>query len=313
MPGPNSFTFHLVDELSLAAHSGKPISVPELHKKLIGRLAEFQPRAVWNEDNSRRLSRNGNPTFTTDVRRTPVYVSLTAHRPIRTIMLAPLQQDADDQSTVSIPDDQPKSASQDRPNVLLVVRVDEDEVSAREEIKNWILSAPPGVIEFKGFYKSYSTLISVEMALEVWDLLPSCPAVTFVGFTDNTEPITLPDDNPTLAKHHQSQASRPEFLSITALRNRLRHDTAISPLNDPQSDQKSFARLVSYANTISRKELLEWKRLHFDHKIETSLSTSLFTQFCQPLVHDKSISPDLKKCLLEHEVRFQSRVRATLT
>lgn len=90
MPGPVSYTFTLIDELSAAASLQHPISVPEMREKLTRQLEIFQPRALWNRDETRQLLQRGSPIFTMDPRRTRVYVSLTAGGHIKTIMLAPM-------------------------------------------------------------------------------------------------------------------------------------------------------------------------------------------------------------------------------
>ncbi|ETS81324.1 hypothetical protein PFICI_06326 [Pestalotiopsis fici W106-1] len=306
MPGPDSFTFALVDELSLAAHSNQPISVPELHKRLIGRLELFQQRARWNRDESRRRSPNGQLAFTVNERRTPVYVSLSVHRPVRTIMLTPIRRESIVQMEVTNPNAQSKLASQDPPTVLLVVRVSEDEISAREEVKTWLLNSPPGVLEFKGFYQSYSTLILVEIALEVWDLLPSCPATTFAGFTKKLFANMSSNAGPSLTQGSQTLESKPELISATKLRHQLRLDTHPELPIDAQSEQEGFFTLLEYLNQIRPKEIMGWKSLHIKHPIETNLPTALFVQFCKRLINDKSVDRHVKWCLLKHELIFRA-------
>lgn len=183
MPGPDSFTFALVDELSDAASKEFPVSIPELHKKLICRLENFQKRAQWNSDGSRRII-NGAPVFTTNGRRTPVHITLSVNEPLRTIMLAPISQSQRTNGRPLIPNDVLKSSSKkhESPGVLLIVRVLEDEHHVKDKVRNWLINSPAGVVEFKGFYQSYSTLIVVKVAFEVWDLLPQCDAVSFAGF-----------------------------------------------------------------------------------------------------------------------------------
>ncbi|KAF3018198.1 hypothetical protein E8E14_012038 [Neopestalotiopsis sp. 37M] len=248
MPGPDSFTFALVDELSGVASSGRAMS----------------------RSSPSQLTFNG-----------------SFH-----------------------PENQSEYATQDSPAVLLMVTVAEGEPSVRDDVRKWLLSSPPGVVEFKGFYRSFSTLMLVEMALEIWDLMPPDPAVTFAGFVNYAEPTTVPENEPTLLhnylRNYRPQASDSEFLSLTTLRDQLQKDVDTIPSDDSYTDpdQESFAQLVSYANTISHQQLSEWKRDHFHRNPETSLPTSLFIQFCKPLVKAEFISSEMKKCLLVHQAFF---------
>jgi hypothetical protein len=201
MPGPNSFTSALVDELSITASSKFPVSIPELHKNLIRRLSEgFQTKSQWNNDDTRRI-RNGIPVFTKNSRRTPVYITLSVNVPPRTIMLAPMPQIQETNLESRKPNYTSNSSDQKSPSVLLIVRVLEDEDHVKDKVQKWLESAPSGVIEFKGFYKSYSTLIIVKVALEIWDLLPPCYAVSFAGFAVadlDTNPRATPTNIPSI-------------------------------------------------------------------------------------------------------------------
>ncbi|KAI0134586.1 hypothetical protein BJ170DRAFT_206258 [Xylariales sp. AK1849] len=184
IPGPDSFTTALIDELSNAAKSPFPVSVPELHKEIVRRLEPFRERAVWNKDNTRRRSPNGDPTFTKDIRRTPVHLLLSVNRPTRTIFLETTRHKASTSQNGSHNNASWRDKTEDSPSVLLVVRVLEDEKAVSEQVARWVKDAPAVVVDFKGFYRSFSTLILVQVPFAVWDMLPPCAAVSFAGFLD---------------------------------------------------------------------------------------------------------------------------------
>jgi len=87
--GPHSFTNALIRELE-EAFAGPPISVAELHGRVIGSLKNWKPSLLRNEDGSVWVDQNGKPKYECHKRRTPVHCFLTNEAPYRSIMLAPL-------------------------------------------------------------------------------------------------------------------------------------------------------------------------------------------------------------------------------
>ncbi len=87
--GPHSFTNALILELE-EAFSGAPISVAELHGRIIGSLKNWKPGLLRDSDGNVWTDPNGIPRYECYKRRTPVHCFLTNETPYRTIMLAPL-------------------------------------------------------------------------------------------------------------------------------------------------------------------------------------------------------------------------------
>lgn len=79
---------------------------------------------------------------------------------------------------------------------MIAVRLTED-VNAVEEVKQWLLAAPRGAVEFEGIMPSYSSILLVATPVVIWDMLPPCSAVSFLGFIrgpGGAEPTTQPPD-----------------------------------------------------------------------------------------------------------------------
>jgi hypothetical protein len=88
--GPHSFTNALIRELE-EAFTGPPISVAELHGKVIGSLKNWKPSLLRDGDGNIWTDENGQPRYECHKRRTPVHCFLTNEIPHRSIMLAPLR------------------------------------------------------------------------------------------------------------------------------------------------------------------------------------------------------------------------------
>jgi hypothetical protein len=88
--GPHSFTNALIRELE-EAFTGPPISVAELHGKVIGSLKNWKPSLLRDSDGNIWTDENGQPRYECHKRRTPVHCFLTNETPYRSIMLAPLR------------------------------------------------------------------------------------------------------------------------------------------------------------------------------------------------------------------------------
>ncbi|KAI2471289.1 hypothetical protein F4781DRAFT_387965 [Annulohypoxylon bovei var. microspora] len=192
--GPDSFTMALIDELCEALYSSAPLSVADLHRGIIDRLQNWKARGMFTKDGkTKKDKRTGKIALTKPVRTTPIHMSLSVNETPRTIFLAPkkkqvlhLQQDQNGKKS--------EAEHTKPPKVLLAVRLVENDYNT-EALKKWILAAPHSVVKFEKIYRSYSELLLVELPLQVWDLLPRNPAVTFVGFVRGEKPIGISNTN----------------------------------------------------------------------------------------------------------------------
>ncbi|KXX74304.1 hypothetical protein MMYC01_208567 [Madurella mycetomatis] len=203
-PGTDSFTHHLDEALALAKRSG-PIKAVDLHREIISRVFP-QERRRLRRGTSFIVDDNG-PVEEKSRRRCPLHYWLSG--PSKSITLAPLDSpsctaksyDAAEvtlveppSNTVPTPGDlemegiiQVQQAK--FPQVLVCFRVTREDFEPAAWVK-WLREAPPearDLIKIEGFWGSFSSLILVGMPVQVWDLLPDSPAVSFVGFitTDN--------------------------------------------------------------------------------------------------------------------------------
>ncbi|KAI1109533.1 hypothetical protein F5Y14DRAFT_431987 [Nemania sp. NC0429] len=187
IPGQDSFTKHLTDALATAPESGRTLTIAELHRQIIVRLQSFHEQAVFDANHEiRRCRVTGKVLHTKSVRVTPSHLFLAGNEKPRLIALRPLNTDEPQDDEALVED----SKSIGWPKVLLAVRL-LDQSDIQQELQDWILSAPPGVVEFRGLLPSFSSLLLIEVPIVVWDLLPPCPAVSFVSFTVDPSEATF--------------------------------------------------------------------------------------------------------------------------
>lgn len=237
--GPHSFTSGLLDELARAANDKTPLRVTELHSRLINRFQSKLPSTVCDRDDRVVMSR-GQVVMTSDDKITPIHTFLAAAKPPRSISLSPLSPGTTGhENTAESSSSNQSSRRFSWPKVLIAVRLLESS-SLKDDLEQWILTAPTGVVEFRGMYESYSSLLLVELPVVVWDLLPPCGAVSFVGFTRPPKEIEIATQYPRKAKQGpvtdqgevQSTLKRQELITRENSRKQRRH--VISPkLNQP--------------------------------------------------------------------------------
>ena len=198
----HSFTPSLVQELAHAAHSGSPLSIVELHRRLISRQQTLAPKIYFTDDTYSIVQvdrRTGHPIVEPDRQRLPTHNTLSSTA-TRTIVLSPLKTDTPtppDQPLVLLSPPSPRPPSQshthtetltDGPSVLLAVRLRDQTIDA-DKWKTWLANAPTGAkgITITAVYPSFSLLLLVKMPIAVWDMLPVSPAVSFVGYTSGRD------------------------------------------------------------------------------------------------------------------------------
>jgi hypothetical protein len=87
--GPHSFANALIRELE-ESFVGSPISVAEIHSKVISSLKNWKPSLLRDENGNVWTDENGRAKYECHKRRTPVHCFLTNESPYRSIMLARL-------------------------------------------------------------------------------------------------------------------------------------------------------------------------------------------------------------------------------
>jgi len=194
--GRDSFTNCLIQELSIAARKAKGISIPELHRRQICRIQSGQQESVVmgrDSEGRMRVRTNGtNAIFERSVRRTPVHCQLSLNDRPRAIVLSPLPDPRERTKQefldlgCSVKSDNPgekESRESSELHALLRVSLVEDEFN-ETEFKDWLCGAPAAAkgIRILGVLPSCSTLLLIDVPIEVWDMLPPSPAISFIAF-----------------------------------------------------------------------------------------------------------------------------------
>lgn len=202
----HSFTRSLIEELRYSCKRS-PLSAAILHMKVLSRMKYWKPTSVETTA--------GEPAFH-ERRKTPVHTLLTNEGKPRSIVLSPIEstsflspevsaplahsassdsssQDVEmedssnDSATTSIPSSvssPDNSSEQSCPTVLIAVALEEDQ---RLQLNTWAewLRDIPAIARYarvEGIYESNSTLMLLSLPINVWDLIPNNPAVSFIGF-----------------------------------------------------------------------------------------------------------------------------------
>ncbi|KAK0639184.1 hypothetical protein B0T16DRAFT_462884 [Cercophora newfieldiana] len=192
--GRDSFTNCLIQELSVAARRPSGISIPELHRRQICRLQSGDQQSVsmertWDGKVKVRTV-GGSPIFEMPRRRTPIHCQLSLNDRPRAVVLAPLPAAAPGGGSEFVElgknyGDNANNAEKETPQLHVLLRVSLVENELNEaEWKDWQCSAPAAVkgVRILGVLPSSSTLLLLQVPIEVWDLLPPSPAVSFVAF-----------------------------------------------------------------------------------------------------------------------------------
>ena len=208
MIGQHSFTRSLIDELEYL-HGVAPYSTSFLHNKVLSRVKYWKPRF--------------NPWASHDeMRKTPIYIVLSGESKSRSIELDALQIQQPSsasnlyessssgspsvgptpssfslstaQGEVAIPTAESSSSSIDQvwpdedfqcPKVLISVALEEEQWLSPQQWDDWIRSIP-ALVKFaniQGLYKSDSTLLVFSIPIAIWNLVPSLPAISFIGLS----------------------------------------------------------------------------------------------------------------------------------
>ena len=202
----HSFTRSLIEELRYSCKRS-PLSAAMLHMKVLSRMKYWKPTFVE--------TKAGEPAFH-ERRKTPVHTILTNEGKPRSIVLSPIEsisflapevsaplahspssdsssqdvemeESSNNSATTSIPSSfsSPGNESeQSSPTVLIAVALEEDQ---RLQLDTWVewLRDVPAIAKYarvEGIYESYSTLMLLSLPVNIWDLIPSHPAVNFIGF-----------------------------------------------------------------------------------------------------------------------------------
>ncbi|KAK5651228.1 hypothetical protein OQA88_12692 [Cercophora sp. LCS_1] len=186
--GASSFSHSLARELAKASESGRPISVPELHRRQLSRHQnlEADPKFVRGNSGESEIcrDRDGYLVYEEPVCRTPIHCQLSQNQPPRAIVLSPLPEtSSSNQPFIQLNTDCNTDSKEALVHALLRVSLVEDAFD-ETAFKDWLCSAPEGArkIGVIGALASFSTMLLIQVPVEVWDLLPASPAIAFLGY-----------------------------------------------------------------------------------------------------------------------------------
>ena len=242
----HSFTRGLIEELRYCCKR-TPLSAAMLHMKVLSRMKYWKPKA--NE------AKAGEPTFY-ERRKTPVHTILTNEGKPRSIVLSPIEsisflspeisaslghspssdsssQDVEmedssnDSATTSNPSSvssRGNSAEPSDPMVLIAVALEEDQPLQLDTWVEWLRDIPAiaKYARVEGIYESYSTLMLLSLPVNIWDLIPNNPAVSFIGFVksqDLLKPQSSESSTAQAAKSAPSSASPPTVIETLATKD----------------------------------------------------------------------------------------------
>ena len=161
--GLNSFTHALIRELK-ALSSGR-FSTWQLYTRIFTSLKQKECRKI----------------------KTPIHVPLTDDRR-RNIELTPLRLPSTQMASslcTSIADiDLSTTPSEDNPQALLTINLEDDQYLNRTDFEEWYRQFPARISSIKvyGVFKSDSTLLVISMPIMLWDSLRDDPAYRFIMF-----------------------------------------------------------------------------------------------------------------------------------
>lgn len=194
------FTASLIQELSHAAHTNRPLSIIDLHARLISRQQSISPKDTL----TRAAEYSILQLDATTKQPIPARYRLPLHNWLstkpRTIVLAPL---ADSETPtdgerpavlVTAPTARHATKSSfDDPEVLIACRLQEETLDT-EKWADWLAKAPngPQKICVTAVHPSVddTILLLLRMPVQIWDMLPISQSLSLVGYTVGDGPST---------------------------------------------------------------------------------------------------------------------------
>ncbi len=173
--GPDSFTSLVIQELALAAQQKRPISVSEMHFRILTTLRDYQVRILRDGDGKLVLDPQNRPCFEPPRRRTPVHYFLHSATRHQSILLSPLLSKDPDKGIGSgeaaipsgqhtLPEQEQQKGHVDSPHILVAARLNSASFSQQKWL-DWLLKAPQEVqdILVQGWQGHFANLGIIRM------------------------------------------------------------------------------------------------------------------------------------------------------
>jgi hypothetical protein len=188
------FTASLIQELAHAAHTNQPLSIIDLHARLISRQQSLSPKDTLKSTAEYSILQ----LDATTKQPIPARHRLPLHNWLsskpRTVVLAPLAAletptDAERPAVLITAPATPlhgKKSSFDGPEVLIACRLQEETLDT-DKWTHWLAGAPKGAqqIYITAVHPSVddSVLLLLRMPVQIWDMLPTSQSLSLVGYT----------------------------------------------------------------------------------------------------------------------------------
>ncbi|KAK0738689.1 hypothetical protein B0T18DRAFT_333187, partial [Schizothecium vesticola] len=187
------FSASLIQELAHAAHTNQPLSIIDLHARLISRQQSLSPKDTLTSTAEYSILQ----LDATTKQPIPARHSLPLHNWLstkpRTIVLAPLAapetpKDAERPAVlITAPAKlHGNMSSFEGPEVLIACRLQEETLDT-DKWTHWLAAAPKGAqqICITAVHPSVddSVLLLLRMPVQIWDMLPMSQSVSLVGYT----------------------------------------------------------------------------------------------------------------------------------
>ncbi|KAK5655910.1 hypothetical protein OQA88_5449 [Cercophora sp. LCS_1] len=185
--GPRPFTLSLIQELAHAAYTNQPLSIVDLHSRLIARLQNLQPKVHFDDAYSVvQLEGDKTPVVEPFQLKMPVHGIVGSDN--RGIVLRVLPGDEQGENVLVMPPPTGNATKErDVPDVLVAVRLEGvfDEAKWRE----WVveLGDVGRGVRVTGVYPSFGSLALLRVPVAVWDLMERREGVSFVGYAMGRE------------------------------------------------------------------------------------------------------------------------------
>lgn len=180
-PGPHSFTNALTRVLFEWSRTSQSFTIAALHAEILTYLKIIPPDQLTRDGLTLATASTSMEMRTFEWRRTPVHYIRSTYKYISSIILAPKSQFEDDES--SHRETNPPKPNHN-PRVVLSISLTEDiRADDAESCRRWLTNFPLPTqdITVEAVFHSFSTVVLISVALEIWDMLPEIPGCNFVS------------------------------------------------------------------------------------------------------------------------------------
>ncbi|ETS80329.1 hypothetical protein PFICI_07858 [Pestalotiopsis fici W106-1] len=228
-PGPHSFTNALTRILFDWSRSPHSFTIAALHAEILTYLKIIPPDQLTRDGLRLATASSSMEMEKFEWRRTPVHYIRSTYKYISSIILAPKARETTpfiDLRNLHLP--KPTNS----PRVVLSISLTEDiRADDAESCRRWLTDFPLPTedITVEAVFKSFSTVVLISVALEIWDVLPEIPGCNFVCYSQSKNLLGHPLTPHSTQKHSVTFTQPDSWWPPTE--NNQRHGIAHQPDN----------------------------------------------------------------------------------